>query len=60
MAGRLRRHLYGVRDAGQNFIFKVQEVGEAAGAARGVHYPCVSAVQEKRLSYVHHGDDFVI
>ena len=24
--GRLRRHLYGVRDAGQNFELKVQEV----------------------------------
>ena len=58
--GRLRRHLYGVRDAGQNFELKVQEVSERAGAKRGVHHPCVFSMVERGLHYLHHGDDFAI
>ena len=58
--GRLRRHLHGVRDAGQNFELKVQEVSERAGAKRGVHHPCVFSMVERGLHYLHHGDDFAI
>ena len=56
--GRLRRHLYRVRDAGQNFELKVLEVSERAGAKRGVHHPCVFSMVERGLHYLHHGDDF--
>ena len=58
--GRLRRHLYGVRDAGQNFELKVQEVSEGAGAKCGVHHPCVFSMVARGLHYLHHGDDFAI
>ena len=58
--GRLRRHLYGVRDAGQNFELKVQEVSERAGAKRGVHHLCVFSMVARGLHYLHHGDDFAI
>ena len=50
----------GVRDAGQNFELKVQEVSEGAGAKRGVHHPCVFSMVARGLHYLHHGDDFAI
>ena len=49
-----------MRDAGQNFELKVQEVSERAGAKRGVHHPCVFSMVERGLHYLHHGDDFAI
>ena len=59
--GRFRRHLYGVRDAGQNFELKVQEVSERAGAKRGSAPPlCVLTMVERGLHFLHHGDDFAI
>ena len=53
-------HLYGVRDAGENFELKVQEVSERAGAKRGVHHPCVFSMVALGLHYPHHGDDSAI
>ena len=58
--GRLRRHFYGVRNAGQNFELKVQSVREAAGAVRGTVTCASSRWQANSVSFLHRSDDFVI
>jgi len=58
--GLLRTHLYGVRDAGQNFELMVETVCVQAGCKRGQHHPCTFSHDEKEISFLHHGDDFVI
>ena len=58
--GRLKKCLYGVRDAGQNFEMRVCEVSEEAGSTRGMHNPCVFNNVERAVSYLHHGGDFIL
>ena len=58
--GLLRTHLYGVRDAGQNFELMVEAVCVEAGCKRGLHHPCTFSHAEREASFLHHGDDFVI
>lgn len=61
--GRLRRHLHGVPDAGQNFGLKVQEVVEGAVAKIGRDNPCVFSKIVGgwgELSFLHHCDDFIL
>ena len=60
LVGKLRVCLYGVRDAGKGFEMKVFEISTKAGAIRGVRNPCLYHHAERRLSYLHHGDDFVV
>lgn len=61
--GRLRRHLHGVPDAGQNFGLKVQEVVEGAVAKIWRDNPCVFSKIVGgwgELSFLHHCDDFIL
>ena len=60
LCGKLVMTLYGCRDAGQNFELFVYETVSDAGAIRGSTNPCVYCHRERRLSFFHHGDDFVI
>ena len=52
--------LYGCRDAGYNFEMKVYELSTEGGATRGVFNPCCYFIEQRQISYLHHGDDFVI
>ncbi len=58
--GLLRMCLYGTRDAGQNFEFKVRAAMTAMGCKQGLYSPCCYTSGERKLSFFHHGDDFVI
>ena len=52
--------LYGCRDAGFNFEMKVFKLSTEGGATRGVFNPCCYFIEQRQISYLHHGDDFVI
>ena len=61
--GRLLRHLCDVRDTVRNFELEMEETCVARGAAWALHYPCTFKSGSKathRLSFLHHGDDFLI
>ena len=55
-------HLYGVQDASPNCELKVATTLTApeVGAVRGMHHHCVFQIDARKLSLVHHGDDFII
>ena len=58
--GRLRMTMYGLRDAGQNFEFKVAEVMKELGYTQCVYNPCIYAHPVHWVQIVIHGDDFVV
>ena len=59
----LQMTLYGLRDAPQNFEFKVKEVMEGLGFQQGRFSPCLWYKQDPkygRFRVMVHGDDFII
>ena len=59
----LQMTLYGLRDAPQNFEFKVKEVLEALGFEQGRFSPCLwykKCPKYGRFRVMAHGDDFII
>jgi hypothetical protein len=60
MCAKLQMTMYGLRDAGQNFEFKVAEVMLELGYKQGVYNPCIYSHPTKKVKIVVHGDDFVV
>ena len=60
MCGRLRRSMYGTRDAAYNWEMEYTRVLLAAGFRQGVSTPCIFIHDERRIRVCVHGDDFFI
>ena len=58
MCGRLRRSMYGTRDAAYNWEMEYTRVLLAAGFRQGVSTPCIFIHDERRIRVCVHGDDF--
>ena len=57
--GNLLMSMYGTRDAAHNWAFEYAETLERAGFKRGVANPCLFKHEEKDVSAMLHGDNFV-
>ena len=59
MCGRLRVSMYGTRDAALNWAAEYGETLKEAGYKQGVSNPCLFWHQDKDVTIMVHGDDFV-
>ena len=60
MCGKLKKSMYGTRDAAQNWEHAYVEQLEKLGFKRGLATPCAFYMKEKELRVVVHGDDFTV
>ena len=60
MCGRLKKALYGTRDAAQNWEHAYMEFLESVGFRSGVASPCAFWHANWRIRLVVHGDDFTV
>ena len=58
--GKLRKALYGTRDAAQNWEHAYIEFLESEGFKRGLSTPCMFWHKSRDIYIVVHGDDFTI
>ena len=58
--GRLKKAMYGTRDAAQNWEYAYVSIMEKVGFARGAASPCVFYMKDRNLRVVVHGDDFTV
>merc|ERR1712005_42236 len=58
--GKLKKSMYGTRDAAQNWEAEYSEFMESIGFKRGIASPCVVYHPERNIRCVIHGDDFTL
>ena len=58
--GKLKKAMYGTRDAAQNWEYAYVAFMEKVGFARGAASPCVFYMKGRNLRVVVHGDDFTV
>ena len=60
MCGKLRKAMYGTRDAAQNWEHAYMEFLENTGFSSGIATPCVFHNRDRDIRAVVHGDDFTV
>ncbi len=58
--GKLRKAMYGTRDAAQNWEYDYTNCMISIGFTRGISTPCAFYHSERNMRAVIHGDDFTI